>query len=133
MDGILFGIAILVSSAGLPAVEMPRVAPSAFTFNLSDAAATPLREQSRPVWQRASVAPVRDTTTKRLNTTLRAIVVGASAGIGFLAGGRVGYEVTPKRGPYDDTSGLKGIMIGAPIGAVLGAGTRLASDEIVRC
>ena len=100
---------------------MPRVAPSAFTFNLPDAAATSLREQSRPVWQRSSVAPVQGTTAKRLNPTLRAIVVGASAGIGFLAGGRVGYEVTPKRGPYDDTSGLKGIMIGAPIGAVLGA------------
>ena len=55
MDGILFGMAILVSSsAGLPAVEMPRVAPSAFTFNLPDAAATSLREQSRPVWQRTS-------------------------------------------------------------------------------
>ena len=121
MDGILFGMAILVSSAGSPAVEMPRVAPSAFTFNLPDAAATSLREQSRPVWQRPSVARVQGTTAKRLNPTLRAIAVGAGAGIGFLAGGRVGYEVTPKRGPYDDTSGLKGIMIGAPIGAVLGA------------
>ena len=122
MDGILFGMAMLVSSiAGLPAVEMPRVAPSAFTFNLPDAAATSVREQSRPVWQRAASTPVQDTTPRRLNTTLRAIAVGAAAGIGFLAGGRVGWAVTPKQGPYDDTSGLKGVMIGAPIGGVLGA------------
>lgn len=122
MNGMALGMAMLVSSsAGLPAVEMPRVAPSAFTFNLPDAPATSLREHSRPVWQRSSVARVQGTKEKRLNTTLRAIAIGAGAGIGFIAGGRVGWEVTPKRGPYDDTSGLKGVMIGAPIGAVLGA------------
>jgi RsiW-degrading membrane proteinase PrsW (M82 family) len=88
---------------------------------LPDAAATSLREQSRPVWQRAPFARVQGTTAKRFNTTFRAIAVGAGAGIGFMAGARVGYAVTPKRGPDDDTSGLKGVMIGAPIGAVLGA------------
>ena len=122
MEGIVFGLAILVSSsAGLPAVEMPRVERSAFTFNLPDGAAPSLREQPRPVWQRGSSTPVQETHTRRLNPTLRAIVIGAGAGLGFLVGGRVGYEVTPKRGPYDDTSGLKGVMIGAPLGAVLGA------------
>ena len=100
---------------------MPRVAPSAFTFNLPDAPATSLREQSRPVWQPTSFARVQGPTEKRLNPALRALVVGAGAGLGFMAGARVGWEVTPKRGPYDDTSGLKGVMIGAPIGAVLGA------------
>ena len=122
MDGMLFGMAILVSSsAGSPAVETPRVAPSAFTFNLPDVAHPSLREQPRPVWQSTSARRVQGTTAKRLNPALRAIVVGAGAGAGFLAGARVGWEVTPKRGPYDDTSGLKGVMIGAPIGAVLGA------------
>ena len=122
MNEILFGMAILVSSsAGAPAVEVPRVAPSVFSFNLPDTAAPALRDEFRPAWQRASSTPVQDTTSKRLNPTLRALVIGAGAGVGFLVGGRVGYELTPKRGPYDDTSGLKGVMIGAPIGAVLGA------------
>ena len=50
MDGIVLGMAMLVSStAGLPAVEIPRVAPSTFTFNLPDAPAMPMREQSRQV------------------------------------------------------------------------------------
>ncbi len=122
MNGMVLGMAILVSSsAGSPAVETPRVAPGAFTFNLPDVAATSVREQSRPVWQRPSVARVQGTTARRLNPALRAMIVGAGAGAGFMAGARVGWEVTPKRGPYDDTSGLKGVMIGAPIGAVLGA------------
>ena len=122
MDGIVLGIAMLASStAGLPAVEIPRVPPSTFTFSLPYAPAMSMREQSRPVWQPKSFARVQDPTEKRFNPVLRAIAVGAGAGLGFMAGARVGWEVTPKRGPYDDTSGLKGVMIGAPIGAVLGA------------
>ena len=123
MNGMALGLAMLVSSsAGSPAVETPRMAPSAFTFNLPDVAATSPRELSRPVWQRSSSsARVQDTTAKRLNPIYRAILVGAGAGAGFYAGARVGWAVTPKQGPYDDTSGLKGVMIGAPIGAVLGA------------
>jgi hypothetical protein len=122
MDGMFLGMAMLVSSsAGVPAVDTPRAAPSAFTFTLPDAAATPLREEPRPVWQSASSARAQTTTAKRLHPVLRGMVIGAGAGAGFLAGARVGWEVTPKRGPYDDTSGLKGVMIGAPIGAVLGA------------
>ena len=111
---------LMYSSAAVPAVETPRLAPAAFTFQLPDAAAAPLREPSRPVLQRASTARVQDA-PKRSNTVLRALAAGAGAGIGFMVGARVGWEVTPKRGPYDDTSGLKGVMIGAPIGAVLGA------------
>ena len=121
MNGIVLGMAMLAASnAGVPAAEMPRVAPSAFTFNLPDAAASS-PEQSRPVWQSPSFAPTQGTTTKRFSTTHRIIAASAGASIGFLVGARVGYAVTPKRGPYDDTSGLKGVMIGAPIGAVLGA------------
>ena len=61
------------------------------------------------------------TPEKRFHPAVRALVIGAGAGAGFIGGARVGWAVTPKRGPYDDTSGLKGVMIGAPIGAVLGA------------
>jgi len=45
MNGIVLGMAML---AGLPAVEVPRVAPVAFTFNLPDAAATSLRTALSP-------------------------------------------------------------------------------------
>ncbi len=41
----------------------------------------------------------------------------------WFAGAAIGFAVTPKRGPYDDTSGLKGALIGAPIGAVSGGRT----------
>ena len=74
MEGIVLGIAMLVSSgAGAPAGEMPRVAPSAFTFNLLHAPATSLREQPRPVWQPTSFARVQGPPEKRLNPTLRAL------------------------------------------------------------
>ena len=122
MIGIVLGTAMLMSSSsGIAAAEMPRLAPSAFTFDLPDPAVTPLREPSRPVWQRASSARVQSVEPRRRNTVLRALAAGLGGGIGFMAGARIGWEVTPKRGPYDDTSGLKGVMIGAPIGAVLGA------------
>ena len=86
MDGIAFGLAILMaSSAGAPAVEMPRVAPSAFTYDLPDPATPALRDQFRAS-PRASFAPVQDTTTKRLSPIFRAVVVCAGAGLGFIAG-----------------------------------------------
>ena len=90
---------------------------SIFPMRFVTAAATSLRGQPRPVWQSTSSARVQGTTPKRLNTTLRAIAVGVGAGMGFMAGGRVGWEVTPSGDLNDDTSGLKGVMIGAPIGA----------------
>ena len=83
-------------------------------FHLPDAAATSLRRKSNRM-----AAPVgtdvQGTTAKRFNTTLRAIAVGAGAGIGFLrqCGSATRLRRPLKRGPYDDNSGLEGIMIGA--------------------
>jgi hypothetical protein len=39
-----------------------------------------------------------------------------------MAGGQIGYAVAQKRDVDDDgVSGLRGVVIGAPIGAVVGA------------
>ena len=122
MIEIVLGMALMVSStAESAAPEIPRVTPAAFTFDLPAAAATSLREQSRPVWQRASFARVQATRAKRFNKTGRIIAVAAGASLGFVAGGVIGASVAPKRGPDDDTSALLGAVIGAPIGAVVGA------------
>ena len=122
MNAMVLGMTMLVSSSSAaPTVEMPRVAPSAFTFNLSDVETASLREQPRRVREPTSSARVQREAPKRVNNIVRALAIGAGAGAGFMAGARIGWEVTPKRGPDDDVSGLKGLMVGAPIGAVLGA------------
>jgi uncharacterized membrane protein YfcA len=51
----------------------------------------------------------------------RIIAVAAGTSLGFVLGGTIGGHLTEnRRNPDDDTSALRGIMIGAPIGAVLG-------------
>jgi len=42
-------------------------------------------------------------------------------GTKWVVGGAIGYKLTQTSNPDDDTSGLKGVIIGAPIGAAVGA------------
>ncbi|MBA2303186.1 MAG: hypothetical protein H0W08_11190 [Acidobacteria bacterium] len=129
MNAIVLGMALLVSSTEVsPTSERSRdtVVPPAFTFDLPDGAATSrnlphrlLNEQSRPVWRRASLRAAQATTAKRFAKTDRIIAVVAAVCGGWLAGGVIGYALTSK--PDDDVSGLRGVMIGAPVGAVIGA------------
>jgi hypothetical protein len=116
MNGIILGVAILVSSSGLSRpTDAPRqtVAPASFTFHLPDDALT-----SRKLPVRFQAAQSR----KRYTKTDKVIAIAAGAVGGFLTGGYIGGAMTANwDNPDDDTSMLKGIMIGAPIGAVIGA------------
>lgn len=132
MNGILLGMALLVSSPGVsPNLETPlatRVA-ATFTFDLSDRAVTSpnlsyrlLNEQSRQLWRRAPVQPTQAPTAKRCTTATRIVAVVAGAFSGWMAGGMIGGYATAATAKRDDdgVTALKGVMIGAPIGAVVG-------------
>jgi hypothetical protein len=131
MNGIAVGVALLVSSAGVSPAPVPEpfhaiAAPSAYTFDLSDAAATSrslshhlpgdrLRVRSR----RGSPQAVPAAPAKRCSRVARILAVAASGFGGWVAGGAIGYVATAR--PDDDVSGLRGVVIGAPIGAAVGA------------
>jgi hypothetical protein len=120
MNGLVLGVAILASSTpAAPTVEFSRaaVAPSVFTFDLP-ATTGP----SRDAFQRPLASPSKQTTTgKRHSKTDRIIAVVAGVCVGFVAGGTIGaYAAENRDNPDDDISLLRGVMIGAPIGAVLG-------------
>lgn len=128
MNALLLGVAMLVASTGAsPALEPPRAAirPVSFSFEVPESALRDvrgnfLRESFGPRRDRGRLPAAQAARSSR-SRVVQIIAVAAGATIGFVAGGRIGYAVTPKRGPHDDTSGLKGVMIGAPIGAVAGA------------
>ena len=129
MTGIVIGVAVMISTAGVsPAPEMSRftVAPAPFTFDLpADAAAAsrtlPNRFQKERSWRRGSLAPAQAKTTRRHSTTDRIIAVAAGVAVGWVVGGAIGYKLTQSSTWDDGTSGLKGMIIGAPIGAATGA------------
>jgi hypothetical protein len=116
MTGLVLGVAILVSSSGLPRVidtPRPAIVPTTFTFRLPDDALT---SRKLPARFQAAQPP------KRYTKTDKVIAIAAGAVGGFLTGGYIGGLITENRdNPDDDTSVLKGIVIGAPIGAVIGA------------
>ena len=127
MDTILLGMLMLVSATDAsPALERRRaaIAPVTFSFELTESAsrdwAGGLSTASEPQRRRGLRRSPQATNTERSRVE-RIIAIAAGASLGFVVGGRIGYAVTPKRGPYDDTSGLKGVLIGAPIGGVVGA------------
>ena len=115
MNGLVIGMAMLVGSAGVPPASEPAreaAAPSVFTFELPDRAG-PVRERRAP----RSAPSAR----RKVSTVERIIAVAAGVSVGFVAGGVIGGKITENRdNPDDDISPLKGIMIGAPIGAVAG-------------
>lgn|SRR5688572_11429145 len=120
MTGIVLGVAMMISSSGVsPALETSRatVAPAVFTFDLP----APNRFPSEPSWRRGSLAPAQTKTTKRVSTTDRIIAVAAGVAVGWVVGGGIGYKLTQSSTWDDGTSGLKGVIIGAPIGAATGA------------
>ena len=126
MNGIVLGVAMLVSSAGVsPAHETSRetVVRAPFTFELPDGPVPPRTAPHRlltdQVWQPASLQAAQSPTAKRFTKTHRIIAVVAGACAGWMAGAAIGWASTSK--PRDDVSGLRGVVIGAPIGAVVGA------------
>ena len=131
MTGLVLGVAMLVSSTGVsPALETaPRtLTPPAFTFELPrvarprDAPHPHANEQLRPVWTRGTLPPRQSKPVKRFSPTDRVIAVAAGVAVGWVVGGAIGYMLTDSPdNPDDDTSGLRGVIIGAPIGAATGA------------
>ena len=120
MTGIVLGVAMMmVSSTGVspaPELSSATVAPPAvFTFDLP--AATP----EAPRWRRGTSAPAPSRPAKRFSPTDRIIAVAAGVAVGWVVGANIGGRLTESSNPDDDTSVLKGIFIGAPIGSVAGA------------
>jgi hypothetical protein len=116
MNGLLLGMAMLASStATSPTPGPPYFAAAARMVSFEVQQAAPRRLRQSALLQSATAVKPRHSKVDRI------IAVAAGVSIGWVVGGGIGFAVTPKRGPYDDTSGLKGMMIGAPIGAVAGA------------
>lgn len=129
MTGIALGVAMMISTTGVsPAPETSRatVAPAAISFDLP-ADATPIsrvplnRFLNEPSWRSGSLARAQVKTAKRVSTTDRIIAVAAGVAVGWVVGGAIGYKLTQSSTWDDGTSGLKGVVIGAPIGAATGA------------
>lgn len=119
MNGLLLGVAMLVSStAAAPPPEVARAPVALVTFTFGLPATVP--ESTGFSRERRGSASLSSTTRKRFSKMDRAIATAAGICLGWVGGGAIGFAVTPKRGPYDDTSGLKGMIIGAPIGAIAG-------------
>jgi hypothetical protein len=131
MNGIVFGVALLVSSAGVSPAPAPEpfragVAPAAIPFGVAVRAAASrtlpdrvLNERSGPRWRRGSLQAAQAPPAKRCSTVARILAVAASGFGGWVTGGVIGYVATAR--PDDDVSGLRGVVIGAPIGAAVGA------------
>ena len=121
MTGFLVGAALVMAAAGVSPAKSPpdariRLAPATIDFMLPDAERA--RWESRPAFARTQTT----TKAKRHSTTDKVIAVAAGATLGFFGGGIIGGKITDKSdtNPDDDTSVLKGVFIGAPIGATLG-------------
>jgi hypothetical protein len=130
IDGIVLSVALQAASGGALTPAPPRqvATPTTFAFErpLTHAAsADPIpivqHEQASPIWQASRFSPTQAATAKRFTKTDRVIAIAVGVAGGWLAGGAIGYYSTANvDNPDDDTSGLKGMIIGAPIGAAVG-------------
>jgi hypothetical protein len=132
LNGVILGVALMVSSTGVPAASPAApgaLVPARFAFTLRQAGAMQqasprpiLDEQSRDVWRSASFQPAQAKPAKRFSKSDRIIATIAGGVGGWFGGAMIGYYSTANfDNPDDDTSGLKGVMIGAPIGGAVGA------------
>lgn len=128
MHGLLLGVALMVSATqGFPAAGplSAAAAPVVFHFELPENSSRRqpsdrLKDSENLRYESGAERFTQGARPKRSKVE-RILAVAVGASVGFVVGARVGFEVTPTRGPYDDTSGLKGAFIGAPIGAGTGA------------
>ena len=118
MTGFVLGLALIASpvpGAGMSAAtaESPR---AVVDF---DGPSDPdlLRRELKP---RPATSRAQTSKRKKFSPTDRVIAVAAGVAVGWVVGGAIGFKVTSTSNPYDDTSGLKGVMIGAPIGGAAG-------------
>lgn len=130
MNGIVLGIVMLAASAGASSAPDPTVPPAASAVVDWDAAGPALTlprvlvdEPSLPAWRLDAQQNAQVTTAARGSSTV-AKIIGTAVGAvgGFYAGGMIGFYTAQDRHADDDgVSGLRGVVIGAPIGALVGA------------
>ena len=128
VTGVVFGVALLLSCPGVsPVQETPHVviAPAACPEGSRGAVnfSTPFQLdpiRHEPRWKRDATPRAQPTRAKKFSPTDRVIAVAAGVAVGWIIGGAIGFKATSTSNPYDDTSGLKGVMIGAPIGGAAG-------------
>ena len=117
MIEIALGVMILASSAGVsPDLESAR---PRLTLELP---ADLVTEASRPVWRLESSRAAQTTAANRPSTFARVIGTALGGLGGFYAGGAIGFYAAQDHDVDDDgVSGLRGVVIVAPVGAALGA------------
>ena len=120
MDAAIAALLVTATLAGSP-VSQPVADPiaPATTITLREAAVR-ARIADAPQLEVRKAAKAR--TTPRFSKIERAIAIGAGTVIGFYGGAAIGWKATDNpSNPDDDTSGLRGVVIGAPVGALVGA------------
>lgn len=130
MNGIVLGMVMLASSAGVSPPPDTTVAPEAPAVVRWDAAVPALKmprvlvdEPSLPAWRFDSPRNTQAAAAARGASTA-AKIIGTAVGAfgGFYAGGMIGYYTAMDPNADDDgVSGLRGVVFGAPIGAIVGA------------
>jgi hypothetical protein len=128
MTEFVLGLAMMISSSGVALPIQPSavvMAPGVFshyfgTRPLRVAGGGAAHERFRALWRDTSSLPAQSTPAKRFSKTDRIIALAAGVSLGWIVGGVTGGRLTESSNPDDDTSALKGIMIGAPIGAIAG-------------
>ena len=118
MDALIAGFLLVTTVVGSPAVPPGADRPGAATATtLREAAARPDIGEAAPLVIRLH----KQARVSRFSKVERAIAIGAGSVVGFYAGALVGWKATDNpSNPNDDTSGLRGVVIGAPVGAVVG-------------
>ena len=123
IDGLVLSVALLVSPGAATPAPSPSLNPrplstAAFAYEPPRPAALP---GTRTIWRGESFRATHDTAAKQSTKTDRVIAIVAGVAGGWILGGAIGYYATQDRDRDDDgTSGLKGVVIGAPIGAAIG-------------
>ena len=126
MRKLVCTLLIVIAANGSLAVHAQAPSSSAGT---NDKQITPLGakviERSVERWVRETPAQPEERATvkqqKRMGTGTRALIIAGSAVGGFFAGGILGHWIENKYAPCGcDDPGLKGAVIGAPIGAIAG-------------
>jgi hypothetical protein len=131
MTGLVIGMAVLMSVGGAPQ-HSGGVTASTVSGSSVERLAEPsvglrlpsdlMDEQPQLLW-RAERPRKAQTTSARQSSTVAKVIGLAVGGLGgFYAGGMIGFYVAQDRNANDDgVSGLRGVVIGAPVGAAVGA------------
>ncbi len=67
----------------------------------------------------AAAQPAAASSAARFTKTDRVVAAAAGGLLGFFVGARLGWIATSR--PNDDVAGLRGVVVGAPVGALAGA------------